>query len=184
MKQLHKIVVTLIALILISLQTTYAQEDYYSGYNTIKGVEIEYSIIHDDYGGVFFENVRNTLMDQPIIWNNTGERAIPETMPFAERDEKKIREIIQKVFTRKEIKKYRKSQNIAEIGVIIDPMTGRSIEVAFTLTNLKEYDDPILFSIPIQKFELLEILIKQELLWEVAPEAEKASHIGHGFFLF
>lgn len=162
----------------------HAQVDYYSACDTIKGVEIVYIVTHDEYGGVYFENAKNSLMNEPIVWTDTGVRAIPETMPFAERDNKIVNEIIHKVFTKKEIKQFRKSKNIAEVGVIIDPMTGKSMEVAYTLTNLKEFNDPLLYSIPIQKFELLEILIKQELVWKVSPESKKASHIGKGFYLF
>ena len=122
----------------------HAQVDYYSACDTIKGVEIVYIVTHDEYGGVYFENAKNSLMNEPIVWTDTGVRAIPETMPFAERDNKIVNEIIHKVFTKKEIKQFRKSKNIAEVGVIIDPMTGKSMEVAYTLTNLKEFNDPLL----------------------------------------
>lgn len=160
-----------------------AQIDYYSGHDIIKGDVYTYAVTHNiDY--VIVENVNNIKSREPIIWTNTGERAMYETRPLAEKDSKKLREIVLRVFTKKEIRKYTKSKNRFDVGVIIDPKTGSTLEVGFTLSNKERYNDPILLSIPLSKIEQLETLLKQELYWKVAPESEYASHIGLTLTIF
>ena len=73
---------------------------------------------------------------------------------------------------------------MVNIGVIVDAQTGKSIEVGYSLSNREEYGDPIMFSIPVNKFETLEQLIKEQLLWEVPSWAGAASHIERSIRLF
>ena len=167
----------------LSTQVAFAQVDYYSKCDTIKGEEIEYNVTHER-NWIFIENVNNQLSSEPIIWTDTGQFAMGETRPGAGRDEKKIRSIVRRVFTRKEIRKYTKSKTAVEIGVAIDSKTGKSLEVGFTIENFESFNDPILLSIPISKFEKLEQLIKEELLWKVYPGSQAASYIGLSITLF
>ena len=107
-----------------------------------------------------------------------------ETRPGAVRDDKTIRRIVRKVFTRKEIRKYTRSKNNIEIGVAIDPHTGKTIEVDFTITDYDAFNDPVLLSIPITKLEQMEQLFKEELVWGINPRSENASYIGLSITLF
>ena len=91
---------------------TYAQVDYYSGCETIKSIDFVYCVTHDN-SSIVIENINNTLSHVPIVWTDSGVRAMAETRPLARRDEKTIHEIVNSVFTRKEIRKYRRSKNSA-----------------------------------------------------------------------
>ena len=157
--------------------------DYYSDCDTIIGNSIVYKVFHDKHF-VMIENITNKMSHEPIIWTDTGEKAYAETRPSAKMDVKTVRKILRKVFTKKEIKQFNKSNDIAEIGVVIDPQTGKSLEVQFVLSNYEENDCPRMYSIPIQNIEQLEILIKQNLYWKITPLSEKASHIEFSFRMF
>ena len=167
------------------VQSTFAQVDYYSACDTIKGDCITYKVTHYDFGIIFLENENNTESHKPIIWSDTGEMAsIAERWPLAIEDEKQAQRLVREVFSRREIRKFRKSKNMVNIGVIVDAQMGKSIEVGYSLSNREEYGDPIMFSIPVNKFETLEQLIKEQLLWEVPSWAGAASHIERSIRLF
>lgn len=160
----------------------YAQ-DYYSGKALIEGHDIEY-VVTEIGGLVHIENLANIKSHAPIIWMDEGKIAMWETRPMAECDYRTIRNNVLKVFKRNEIRKYSKGNNHIEIGFIIDPLSGKTIEVSFTLCNDQSREDNLLLSIPIEKIEQLELLLKQNLYWKVAPGSEKASHIGQSISLF
>ena len=172
-----------IAIALTHLQANCQTVDYYTGRTFAEGRFINYRIANDK-NSVVVSNENNRIIGSPILWLDTGEYAMAETRPGAVRDDKTIRRIVRKVFTRKEIRKYTRSKNNIEIGVAIDPHTGKTIEVDFTITDYDAFNDPVLLSIPITKLEQMEQLFKEELVWGINSRSENASYIGLSITLF
>lgn len=177
--------ITLIALLAaITAQSSYAQMvDYYSGRDNIRVGDTQYNIFHYE-NWVILENDNNRILHKPITWKDTGEPILGDPRPSAELDEVKVNEITHQVFTQEEIDRYTSSNNYLSIGVVIDSQTGKTLEAGFILTNIRDYDDPIMLSIPIQKIEQLEELITKDLIWVVTPEWNNASHIELDITLF
>ena len=182
MKTSRIVIIALLAV--ISAQNSFAQmADYYSGRDIIRVGDTQYDVLHYE-NWVILENLNNRILHKPITWRDTGEPILGDPRPSAELDELKVNEIINQVFTKEEINSYTSSNNYLSIGVVIDSQTGKSLEAGFILTNSRDYDDPIMLSIPIQKIEQLEELITKDLIWVVTPEWNNASHIERDITLF
>ena len=179
-------IITVIELLTaISAQNSFAQMvDYYSGRDTIKGDEIEYNIIHYDEWFIL-ENVSDSLIHEPYRRIDTGETvSLPNGVGVMGYDEKQLNMILQQVFSEEEIKDFTKRGNSINIALMIDPQTGKIIDVGFEVGNQKRYNDPVLYSIPIQKFEQLEILLKQELMISGYQKYQNLTHVGLGIPIF
>ena len=154
-----------------------SQNDYYSKQDTIiKGAYYTYALkIREN--SVWLENIENEECHKPIIWTHIGEKATWETLPVADIDDIEVGKLVRRVFSNREIRKYRKNLNSFNVGVIVDPATGGTWEVGFGLPIVQSNNDSILLPIPLTKIEQLEMLFKQELYSEPAPGCERASHI-------
>ena len=170
---------------IIHIMSAQSQNDYYSKQDTIiKGAYYTYALkIREN--SVWLENIENKESHKSIIWTHTGEKAMFETLPWAYLDDDiEVGKLIRRVFSNKEIREYRKNLNFFEVGVIVDPATGATLEVGFTIPYSQSNNDNILLPIPISKLEEIEMLFKQELYFEVAPGSENASHIEYSIYPF
>ena len=164
---------------IIHIMSAQSQNDYFSGNDTIIGTYYTYAVTQRAKY-LLLENIENKESHKSIIWTHTGEKAMFETLPWAYLDDDiEVGKLIRRVFSNKEIREYRKNLNFFEVGVIVDPATGATLEVGFTIPYSQSNNDNILLPIPISKLEEIEMLFKQELYWIVAPGSEKASHIEH-----
>jgi len=143
-------------------------QDYYSGKDTVRTSTASYKVIHyDDYISV--QNVNNVRMLSFQYDTKTGELlSMAQTgFPRADPDKAMFAEILKEVFTEEEIARYSQNGNNG-MGMyfVIEPKTGKTLEVEFELNNSPHNHNPILLSIPVCKLERLETLMKEKLIWK------------------
>lgn len=172
---------------LISIYSVQAQ-DYYTGKDTVKTATETFVV--KNYG-IFFsvQNVKNVKMNAFQYDTKTGKLlSMAETgFPSAQPDKQMFETILYEVFTKEEIARYSQNGNNGlRMYFVIEPKTGKTLEVKFYLFNLPYNHNPILLSIPICKLERFETLMKQKLFWLV-PASNKWKNVSdirapYGYF--
>lgn len=149
-------------------------QDYYTGKDTIKTATETFVV--NNYGSYFsVQNVKNVKMNAFQYDTKTGKPlSMAKTgFPSAQPDKAMFAEILKEVFTKEEIARYSQNGNNGlRMYFVIEPNTGKTLEVKFYLFNLPDNHNPILLSIPVCKLERLEILIKEKLIWLVPASNE------------
>ena len=103
---------------------------------------------------------------------------------FADSDYEKFEQIVKLVFSSEEIKKYKEASGSIYLGYVVDPDSGRILEVRFDFWIPD--NDLTLLSIPIEKLWKLESLLKEQLVCHIseALKAEKQSYALAGDTMF
>jgi hypothetical protein len=172
---------------LISIYSVRAQ-DYYTGKDTIKTATETFVV--KNYGSYFsVQNVKNVKMNAFQYDTKTGKLlSEAETgFPTAQPDKAMFAEILKEVFTEEEIAKYSNDgRNGIGLYFVIEPNSGKTLEVEFEILNIPESNNPIMLSVPVSKLERLELLMKQKLFWLV-PASNKWKNVSdirapYGYF--
>ena len=103
---------------------------------------------------------------------------------MATSDAVQFKKIVRDVFSDDEINTYAKSQGSVFLTYVVDPDSGKVLEVSFRIGI--NNGDKTLLAIPIEKFYKLEVLIKQRLVCHIseALKAENQSYALSGDTLF
>lgn len=156
--------------------TLTAQNDYYSGHNTITGNTITYVIKHG-YSNLSLHDIKDATYGKIAHYNKTGELiSIPYEYQMDVQEEDLIR-MIKQSFSAADIQKYSKSQENIWIILRINPDSGRVIGLAYWLNHKK---DKVLLGIPVNKFEDLEKRIRAGYVQKVMPPLD-ISHFETAF---
>ena len=156
--------------------TLRAQNDYYTGHNTITGNTITYVINHG-YSELGLHDIKDATYGKVAHNNKTGELiSIPYPYQMNVQKEDLI-SMIKHTFSASDIKKYSNSQESIWIEISIDPETGRVIELGYWLHHKK---DKVLLGIPVNKFEDLEKRIRAGYVQKVMPPLD-ISHFETAF---
>ncbi len=175
------------AILLTFAAVSSSAQDYYSNKEYIKYNGIRYRVTHYP-GSVYVENAANYMREtprykvgsDPILYytyaSGMGHMAVSDTIQF--------KKIVGKVFSDEEISAYAKSQGSVFLTYVVDPDSGKVLEVNFRV-GINNGDNTLL-AIPIEKFYKLEVLIKQRLVCHISDElkTEKQSYALSGDTLF
>ena len=103
---------------------------------------------------------------------------------MATSDAVQFKKIVRDVFSDDEVNTYAKSQGSVFLTYVVDPDSGKVLEVSFRIGI--NNGDKTLLAIPIEKYYKLEVLIKQRLVCHIseALKAEKQSYALSGDTLF
>lgn len=162
-------------------------QDHYSNKEYIEYNNIRYRITHYS-GSVYVENAANHMRETPRLKvgsdptvyytyaSGMGHVATSDTVQF--------KKIVRDVFSDDEINTYTKSRGSVFLTYVVDPDNGKVLEVCFRIGI--NNGDKTLLAIPIEKFNKLEVLIKQRLVCHIseALKAEKQSYALAGDTLF
>ena len=163
-------------------------QDYYTGKDTIKTATETFVV--KNYGSYFsVQNVKNVKMNAFQYDTKTGKLlSMAETgFPTAQPDKAMFAEILKEVFTKEEIAKFSNDgRNGIGLYFVIEPNSGKTLEVKFEILNIPESNNPIMLSVPVSKLERLELLMKQKLIWSV-PKSKKWKYVSdirapYGYF--
>ncbi len=163
-------------------------QDYYTGKDTIKTATETFVV--KNYGSYFsVQNVKNVKMNA-FQYDTKTEKLLSEAetgFPSAQPDKQMFETILNEVFTKEEIAKYSNDgRNGIGLYFVIEPNTGRTLEVKFEINNCPEINNPIILSVPASKLERLELLMKQKLIWSI-PKSNKWKNVSdirapYGYF--
>ena len=140
-------------------------QDYYTGKDTLMYSGIVFQI--ENYApldhSLYIKNASNHVRDTMIYKRGSCPReyyslrtGYPMAFPIAER----IDSVVQVVFSPDERERYTNHPGTIVIKFALDPDTGSVLETEF-FVDLKQSSDKTIYSIPIEKYYLLETKLKQ-----------------------
>ena len=164
-------------------------QNYYMGKSLLRYNDVNYKITHYSFNNdILVENQANSLRNN--LRYKVGSN--PEVYyseatgmgNFADSDYEKFEQIVKLVFSSEEIKKYKEASGSICLGYVVDPDSGRILEVRFDFWIPD--NDLTLLSIPIEKLWKLESLLKEQLVCHIseALKAEKQSYALAGDTMF
>ena len=179
-------IISILVLISVFSLNTEAQ-DYYSSKEYVEYNNVRYRVTHYP-GSVYVGNTANHMREvprhkvgsDPTVYytyaSGMGHMATSDAVQF--------KKIVRDVFSDDEINTYAKSQGSVFLTYVVDPDSGKVLEVSFRIGI--NNGDKTLLAIPIEKFYKLEVLIKQRLVCHIseALKAEKQSYALSGDTLF
>ena len=179
-------IISILVLISVFSLNTEAQ-DYYSSREYVEYNNVRYRVTHYP-GSVYVGNTANHMREvprhkvgsDPTVYytyaSGMGHMATSDAVQF--------KKIVRDVFSDDEINTYAKSQGSVFLTYVVDPDSGKVLEVSFRIGI--NNGDKTLLAIPIEKFYKLEVLIKQRLVCHIseALKAEKQSYALSGDTLF
>lgn len=179
-------IISILVLISVFSLNTEAQ-DYYSSKEYVEYNNVRYRVTHYP-GSVYVGNTANHMREVPrhkVGSDSTVYYTYASGMGhMATSDAVQFKKIVRDVFSDDEINTYAKSQGSVFLTYVVDPDSGKVLEVSFRIGI--NNGDKTLLAIPIEKFYKLEVLIKQRLVCHIseALKAEKQSYALSGDTLF
>ena len=157
---------------------------------TCRDITYKLWTIHDKYDTYFIENKANHMRDQlryevgsdPVHYysyaTGMGE--------FADVDTTSFNSIVRSVFTPEEIRRYTDARGGIYIGFVVDPNSGRVLEVRFDLTANKQDTGVFTELLTMEKFYQLEKQFKENLVCGISEKlkSQKQSYTLAGINLF
>lgn len=159
------------------------------GKSLLRYNDVNYKITHYSFNNdILVENQANCLRNNlrykvgsnPVVYYSE----VTGMGHFADSDYEKFEQIVKLVFSSEEIKKYKEASGFIYLGYVVDPDSGRILEVRFDFWIPD--NDLTLLSIPIEKLWKLESLLKEQLVCHIseALKAEKQSYALAGDTMF
>lgn len=179
-------IISILVLISVFSLNTEAQ-DYYSSKEYVEYNNVRYRVTHYP-GSVYVGNTANHMREVPRHKVGSGPTVYYTYASgmghMATSDAVQFKKIVRDVFSDDEINTYAKSQGSVFLTYVVDPDSGKVLEVSFRIGI--NNGDKTLLAIPIEKFYKLEVLIKQRLVCHIseALKAEKQSYALSGDTLF
>ena len=179
-------IISILVLISVFSLNTEAQ-DYYSSKEYVEYNNVRYRVTHYP-GSVYVGNTANHMREIPrhkVGSDPTVYYTYASGMGhMATSDAAQFKKIVRDVFSDDEVNTYAKSQGSVFLTYVVDPDSGKVLEVSFRIGI--NNGDKTLLAIPIEKFYKLEVLIKQRLVCHIseALKAEKQSYALSGDTLF
>ncbi len=186
MRLLLKMILT--AMSMITSVFLYGQ-NYYMGKSLLRYNDVNYKITHYSFNNdILIENQANCLRDN--LRYKVGSSSVVYYSDatgmghFADSDQEKFEQIVKLVFSSEEIRKYKGASGAIYLGYVVNPDTGRVLEVRFDFWIPD--NDLTLLSIPIEKLWKLESLLKEQLVCHISDDlkAEKQSYALAGDTMF
>lgn len=152
-------IISILVLISVFSLNTEAQ-DYYSSKEYVEYNNVRYRVTHYP-GSVYVGNTANHMREvprhkvgsDPTVYytyaSGMGHMATSDAVQF--------KKIVRDVFSDDEINTYAKSQGSVFLTYVVDPDSGKVLEVSFRIGI--NNGDKTLLAIPIEKFYKLEVLI-------------------------
>ncbi len=164
-------------------------QDYYTGKTILMCDDVTYKVTHYSFtNDILVENQANCMRSSlrykvassPVIYYSeaTG------MGHFADSDSVMFAQAVREAFSDYEVRKYKKASGAVYLTYVINPDSGRVLEVRFDFW-LPD-NDLTLLSIPVEKLWKLESLIKQRMVCHIGDElrAEKQSYALSGDTMF